>query len=188
MIPHWNAAGVIPPIMPGAPGHSPERSPYIVDISEVRAQFATTTERIKIIKGLLNYRKALYNVGIVSGFQWLDGSFMEDIETIELRPPKDLDVVTFFNLPSGHTQKSLSSIAGELFDNQYTKATFSIDSYFKVLGEKIEPRHVREISYWYSMWSHRRDRIWKGFVQVGLNPVIDKDEMLILETFNPGDL
>lgn len=186
MIPAWNMSGIIPPIRPGASGHSSERSPYVVDISEVRAQFTSTPERNKIIKGLLNYRRALYAIGIVSGFQWLDGSFMEDIESLESRPPKDLDVVTFLYLPIGDTQTSLNNKAGALFNNQFTKTTYFIDSYIKVLGEKTEPRHVREISYWYSMWSHRRDGLWKGFVQVDLNPVNDEEEILIIETFNPG--
>jgi hypothetical protein len=31
---------------------------------------------------------------------------------------------------------------------------------------------VTAVSYWHSMWSHRRNGLWKGFVQVD----ISKDE------------
>jgi hypothetical protein len=27
---------------------------------------------------------------------------------------------------------------------------------------------VTAVSYWYSMWSHRRNGLWKGFVQVDI--------------------
>ncbi|MDA1231040.1 MAG: hypothetical protein O2856_09720 [Planctomycetota bacterium] len=32
----------------------------------------------------------------MTGFQWLDGSFLEDIELGDGRPPRDLDVVTVY--------------------------------------------------------------------------------------------
>lgn len=32
---------------------------------------------------------------------------------------------------------------------------------------------IQRVSYWYSMWSHRRDGVWKGFVQVDLDPMQD---------------
>jgi len=28
---------------------------------------------------------------------------------------------------------------------------------------------VTAVSYWYSMWSHRRNGLWKGFVQVDIS-------------------
>lgn len=34
-------------------------------------------------------------------------------------------------------------------------------------------RDVKVIAYWYSLWSHRRDDSWKGFVQVDLDPEQD---------------
>jgi hypothetical protein len=37
----------------------------------------------------------------------------------------------------------------------------------------MEASSVRWISYWYSMWSHRRDGLWKGFVQVDLDSAQD---------------
>lgn len=79
MIPAWNMAGVIPPIRPGQPGESLDRSPYIASLTTVVDRFALSPERLKILNGLLNYRSALHALGLTNGFQWLDGSFMENI-------------------------------------------------------------------------------------------------------------
>jgi hypothetical protein len=64
-------------------------------------RFSSSPERIAILHSLLQFREELYKSGITSGFQWLDGSFMENIETLESRPPNDMDVVTFYHLPIG---------------------------------------------------------------------------------------
>jgi len=52
MIPKWNHVGALPPIWPGMQGHSIERSPYHVAVN-------FSEKRRIILKGLLNYRKAL---------------------------------------------------------------------------------------------------------------------------------
>ena len=50
MIPEWNNFGVLPPIRPGMPGHSKERSPYRVSINDVFDTFAFPRNE-KIQKG-----------------------------------------------------------------------------------------------------------------------------------------
>lgn len=188
MIPAWTMAGVLPPIRPGQPGHSADRSPYCVPLLEVVEQFSSSPDRIAILKGLLDYRTALHQLGLVSGFQWLDGSFMENVEIQELRSPKDIDVVTYFDLPSGETQATLFAKAGNLFSNRHVKATYLVDAYPDVLGELFSARHIRKISYWYSMWSHRRDGIWKGFIQVDLDPQEDVDARQVLSVLQAGGI
>jgi hypothetical protein len=174
-IPAWNNAGVLPPIRPAAPGSSPDRSPYAVDLVELVDHFSSTSspERVAILGGFLNFRAALHKAGIVRGFQWLDGSFLEQVELLERRPPRDMDVVTFFHLPDGRDQKSLVQGNPGLFDPKALKSTHTMDAYFFVLGDPTEAGHVKRISYWYSLWSHRRDWLWKGFVQVDLDPAQD---------------
>lgn len=179
-IPAWNSAGVLPPIRPNAPGHSLDRSPYIVDLAMVFDRFATSPERMTILDGLLRFRAGLHAAGITSGFQWLDGSFLEQIETLEGRPPKDMDVVTFFDLPRGQDQRSLVQHHGPLFDQKQVKENYAMDAYFIVLGQPTDRWQVRNIAYWYSMWSHRRDGLWKGFVQVELDPAQDGDARAVL--------
>lgn len=175
MIPAWNMAGVLPPIRPGQPGHSADRSPYSVTLSNVVEHFSSSPQRTAILEGLLSYRAELHKLGVIDGFQWLDGSFMEDVENQQSRPPNDVDVVTFFHLPSGENQKTLAIKAQQLFSQQYVKQNFLVDAYLQPLGEPTDARHIRQISYWYSMWSHRRDGIWKGFVQINLAPQEDID-------------
>jgi len=153
MIPEWNISGVLPPIRPGEAGHSHDRSPF----------------KVSILRGLLNFRKALYQTGIYQGFQWFDGSFLENVEILESRSPKDIDVVTFFQIPKGQNQTSLLAQAPGLFDPDQTKSNFKVDAYYCSLGEPATDTYVRQIAYWHSLWSHRRNGIWKGFVQVNLS-------------------
>jgi hypothetical protein len=110
---------------------------------------------------------------MVSGFQWLDGSYLEDVETQEDRPPRDMDVVTFYNLPMGQTQQSLFERYKELFDPDRLLTTYAVDAYFTMLGKPTDQQQVKNVAYWYSIWSHRRNGLWKGFVQVTMDPTQD---------------
>jgi hypothetical protein len=169
MIPDWNISAVLPPVRPGVPGHSPDRSPYRSAFSEVVEKFATSAPRIEILQGLLNYRIELRNRGVSSGFQWLDGSFMEHKEVLDSESPKDVDVVTFFHLPSGTDEATFSQTVIDLFDVANTKSRYHVDAYGCVLGVSFVESHVNTISYWYSMWPHRRNGLWKGFVQMDIS-------------------
>ena len=93
-IPGWNALGLLPPIDPELPA-SPCRSPYPVSLKDVVMRFSTSPERRAVLKGFLDYRRELHRIGIVDGIQWIDGSFLEDVEMIENRSPRDIDVVSF---------------------------------------------------------------------------------------------
>jgi hypothetical protein len=173
MLPLWTMEGVLPAVWPGQPGHSTLRSPYITDLAQIVQRFATSPKRIEILQGLFSFRAELHKHGIRSGFQWLDGSFMEHVEALETRDPKDIDAVTYFDLPVGETEESLDQKASHLFDHDGVKEAFHVDHYPVVLGGMIDADSIREISYWYSMWSHRRNGTWKGFVQVDLDPSQD---------------
>jgi hypothetical protein len=185
-IPDWNAQGVIPPIDVNDPA-SLARSPYQVALTDLILKFATSPERKKILEGFLRFRAALHNVGLTSGCQWIDGSFLEYVEIIAVRPPNDIDVVTFFSLPGGVTDEvALFAKDPTLFDQIQVKATYSVDSYFVGLdGDRISL--VRMTAYWYSMWSHRRNEAWKGFLEISLDPRDDADAgKLLLATATGG--
>lgn len=171
-IPEWNTAGVIPPIRPGAEGHSPDRSPYPTTMTELVLCYSTTPERRAILDGLLRYRAALHAIGLTRGFQWVDGSFLEETEVLEDRAPNDVDVVTFFELPNGMAgQEGLLEAGAAIWRRE--KAEYRVDAYYEELGQPVGRSEVQRISYWYSLWSHRRDGIWKGFLQVDLDPQHD---------------
>ena len=169
-LPDWDISGVMPPVRPGAEGHSSDRSPYQVSLVDLVHRFAVSEERTRLLRSLLNYHISLHEAGLVSGFQWLDGSYMEHVEVLENRPPRDIDVVTFFHLPNGMTQQSLAEAYPDIFNHNGVKEAFNIDSYYLPLGTSVEAISVRQLTYWYSMWSHRRTGQWKGFVQVDLSP------------------
>lgn len=172
--------GVLPPIRPGAKGNSPDRSPYIVDLSVFISHFCISQERKKILDGLIRFRHELHNMGMTSGFQWLNGSFSENVELIEKRGPNDIDVVTFYYLPSGEDQSTLISKAPDLFHSKHIKDKYFVDGYYIMLGDELDEVSVRLVNYWYSMWSHKRDNFWKGFVQVSLDPSADLAAAAIL--------
>jgi hypothetical protein len=105
-IPAYTIDGVLPPYVgPAGPGGAAEdMSPYVMTAIEVAATFATTDERKAILRGWLRHRAALRAVGFDRGFQWLDGSFVEN------KNPRDLDVVTFLYRPPGHGGGDLAKL------------------------------------------------------------------------------
>jgi hypothetical protein len=168
-IPDWTAEGVLPPLDVGNPTGS-NRAPYPVSLYDLVVRFGTTPARCSILDGYLRHRAALHANGYQAGFQWLDGSFMEDVETLEGRPPGDIDVVSFVQNPgvANPTPGDLNAL-----DHATAKARFKVDHYFVEL-EVVAPSEVAFWSaYWYSMWAHRRNRAWKGFLQVDLGPAED---------------
>ena len=172
-IPDWNSLGLLPPVDSVASPTSAARSPYPVSLKDVVMRFSTTPERRAIVGGFLRYRAVLREMGLVSGFQWLDGSFMEDVETLEQRAPNDIDVVSFVHVAEfapGTTDPS--TLMGPA-----AKVQFKVDAYFVEL-DALEPRQLASLSaYWYSMWAHRRNHAWKGYLQVELAADEDADAM-----------
>ena len=120
--------------------------------------------------GFLGFRDALQATGLVEGFQWINGSFLENVEEVEERNPRDIDVVTFFHLPDGEDQESLLQASPRLFDQQAMKADYHVDAYFVQLSTTAPESLVAQSTYWNSLWSHRRNGQWKGYLRVDLAP------------------
>jgi len=184
-IPDWNLHGVIPPFEPIDPTGA-VRSPYIVSLTDVVLRFAVTPERVEIMAGFLRYRQLLHTVGIVSGFQWLDGSFLEDVEMIRTAPPKDIDVTTFFHLPVGKTEgelvKELAKDYPILLDKVVIKQQYHTDGFLVGLDPNNLEFCMQQSHYWYGVWSHQRDTFrWKGFVQIDLDPQVDTPADVVLQ-------
>jgi len=138
-------------------------------MEEVVQRFALSPERIAIIRGLLAYRRDLRSNGVVDGYQWLDGSFVEDVEATRKRPPADVDIVTFSRLPVANTfiEKSAFLRAHQpLFSPRLTKINYKCDAYFVDLDKKPELL-VDDTRYWFGLFSHQRDTsLWKGMLKV----------------------
>lgn len=143
----------------------------------------------------MNYRAELHAAGLVVGFQWLDGSFLEDVERIERRDPGDIDTVSFYQMPAGQTQATLIAANQGLFpvnaaEFAALKKRLHVDAYTQQLDSvgpaaAVGSRLVATAAYWYSMWSHRRDLAWKGYVQVDLAPVEDAQTIAELIALPP---
>jgi hypothetical protein len=179
-IPRWTAEGVVPPIDLTDPA-SPNRSPYRVSLADFVLRFGTSRERCAIIRGLLRYRAAIHIAGLGRGFQWIDGSFLENVEVMESRPPNDVDTVTFYRLAPGDTQAIVLARGPNAFSHVRVKADFHVDGYLVGLDQPSE-RLVAGSAYWYSVWSHRRNQAWKGFVEIDLDPTDDAAASKLLAT------
>lgn len=191
MIPNLNESGVLPPFLPeSSPIFRAAVAPYQVSLRELVEHYASTNARKKILAGLLEYRRKLKQLGITSGFQWIDGSFTEDVEHIRNRGPSDIDLLTFAFRPNpsfmdGDLWTKFIETNGELFNPQFTKDNFLCDAYYVDLN--IHPIYlVKNISYWYGLFSHQKETfIWKGMLEVSLSENENEfDHLLELEVEN----
>ncbi len=177
-VPSWNAAGLLPPIDLNDPV-SRLRSPYLVGVVDFVAGLATTEERRVIVDGFLRYRAGLHALGFVDGFQWVNGSFCTNVETIEGRPPGDIDVVTFLHAPANMDRAAVVANNPQFFFSPLAKAQFHCDAYVVDFGGKPEAV-ANQAAYWSSVWGHTRVGTWKGFLQIPLNPDFDERAVNLL--------
>lgn len=99
---------------------------------------------------------------------------MEHKELLLGEAPKDVDVVTFFMLPEGKDEETFVLENPDLFDSNTIKLKYHVDAFPYRLGGELGAADIKQIAYWYSMWSHRRNGLWKGFVQVDLSTEEDE--------------
>jgi hypothetical protein len=153
--------------------------PYKVSAVEIIDRFAQSHERVQILRGWLAHRAALRQAGFAVGFQWLDGSFVED------KLPQDLDVVTFLyigapSFPDPNSAWTAVNQNGALFDRGAAKAKFYLDVFFIDLLDPAE-LVVDTARYFLGLFSHQRiTMIWKGMLQVRLEDDQDDSAALLL--------
>jgi hypothetical protein len=152
-------------------------SPYETTLPRIAGKLCGSNERKEIFRGLLNYRRELSNLGFTEGFQWLSGSFMEDIETLEKRHPNDVDLVTFCHRPATAKDdaawRAFSAANSGLLRSQFVKPVYKCDAFFVDL-DTVPKNVVNSSRYWFGLFSHRRTGIWKGLLQIPL-PVTQDD-------------
>ena len=166
-IPDFDHNLVLPPHL-GDPTISSDLSPYPVSTVDLCEKLATSDPRRAILRGFLNFRERLHTEGLHVGFQWIDGSFLENIETSEGRPPRDIDVVTFYWGYDHTFQTSLRAAFPEFSQPSLAKANFSVDHYPVDAG--FSPSFTIESTrYWSQLFSHNRDAVWKGMLTIPLN-------------------
>lgn len=177
-LPSFTIDGVLPPFVgPDGPGGGAEDlSPYVVTALEMVRTLGKTPERRTILDGWLRHRAAMRAIGFDRGFQWLDGSFVED------KQPQDLDVVSFLYRPPGvRDRDALAAMMHanlDLFLRPRVREVYSLDSFSIDLDGSPEGL-VGTSRYFLSLFSHRRgDNLWKGMLQVRLEDAADDDAAL----------
>ena len=74
-IPDWDVRGLLPVKHPV----TLLESPYIISSEQLVAAMGTTPERRRLLRGWLDLRRELYGIGLVAGWQWVNGSFVENV-------------------------------------------------------------------------------------------------------------
>lgn len=169
-VPAWDSDGYIPAIWPGERGTSSARAPYVVSLPDLVALYGHTAHRRRLLTGFLQYRSLLHRAGLVRGFQWIDGSFVRNVEQDPEHghAPRDIDVVTLFYIPEGATAESLDSEFPMLGDFTALEEAYLVDAYYVQLNQVATEVIVERTVYWYSLWSHTDEGRWKGYLQVDL--------------------
>lgn len=182
-LPSFDLRGLLPPFV-GADATTPDRSPYWVTMPELVGAFGTTPHRQQLLRNLIAYRALLAQGGYVGGIQFIDGSFVENVEALESRNPGDIDVFSILNAPPRYlTDPTAWQATGlpfwnaEVADRNLNKQRFSLDTYAVLFEERqAQPMNlISDIIYWYGLFSHQRDTFaWKGFAGLALDPAADQ--------------
>ncbi|MFD2579995.1 DUF6932 family protein [Novosphingobium colocasiae] len=178
LIPPFNLNGVLPPFVGGTPGAQMAwSSPYnCTAIELVQRFFPHPATGVDYYKDCSSFVLNCVKKGIVSGFQWLDGSFTEDVEA-DGRQPNDIDVVTLayrpeslaLNLQGWRDFVHEQGNGGIFFDRTRNREEFTCDTFFVDLNS-VPYLVARQAAYWSGLFSHRRETFqWKGMLALPLH-------------------
>lgn len=178
-VPDFDHNGVIPPHIGNHATNPAFMSPFACTNAELCAKLGNTNERRQILLGFFQLRQALRQLGVASGFQWLDGSFTEDAERVRGRAPRDIDVVTFFEPQISPLTPPDPGLIHVITNHNATKAQYHVDHIMVPLAPT--PDRVRDarqlvenVRYWFGLFSHRRDDdVWKGMLLLELDTVVE---------------
>ena len=102
---------------------------------ELVRHFGFSPERRRILRGLIAYRTALAAGGFTQGFQLIDGSFSEDCEGLRNRPPSDIDILSYLEMPADYAADldayrnvGVQFLMTEMMGRP-AKETFAVDAY-----------------------------------------------------------
>ena len=176
MIPPFNHNNVLPPYLGINPASCDALSPYQCSIMEFCQRFAISDKRILILKGFILFRLKCYDIGITNGFQWIDGSFIEDIMASDNREPNDIDVVSFlFGLRANpNLIIEITNKFQEFLNPALSKMNYHVDHY-PVEADLSPIATISAVKYWNQLFGHNRKGIWKGMVEIPFCPTNAED-------------
>jgi hypothetical protein len=185
-LPPFDIRGLLPPVNDvneiGA-----DRSPYFCSMTTLCSALGTSDHRKWLLRNLINYRSLIASDDYIEGIQFIDGSFVEDIEKTEDRNPNDIDVFSILIPPAKYGNANnlwkttgIKFFVDEIIDNTKNKSRYNLDCYGVLLGQQNYIDFLKSAVYWYSLFSHKKvSREWKGFVAVPLNA---NDDLAALAT------
>ena len=167
MILPFNHNHVIPPYLGTDSSLPGNQSPFKTDIMELCQHFATSKARVDILKGYVEFRMQCVVCGI-TGFQWIDGSFVENVEMRESRDPHDIDVISFIFNVTPVTIDNIKNKFTEFVDPRQSKYRYSVDHYV-VQADSDPMTTINGVKYWNQLFGHNRNGVWKGMLQLPLS-------------------
>jgi hypothetical protein len=186
-LPHFDARGLLPPISGGDDTNS-DRSPYFCTMTELCSAMGSSDHRKLLLRNLIDYRAVIASDDFIDGVQFINGSFVENIELTEGRDPNDIDVFSilmppqkYVNAPALWQSNGIAFWQNEIADNPKNRVRFSLDVYGLIVNVANLGLFLRQSLYWYSLFSHKKSsREWKGFVAVPLNVIDDQTALAVL--------
>jgi hypothetical protein len=155
VVPAFTADGVLPPGRHAA---------TIEEIEDALVRrFGAGSLRRLLFQGWAARHRALRQ--LLPVIEWVDGSFVEAKQT-----PRDVDVVTF--LPDDAVARLSSADLRHLerlFEREHNRQRFHCDVYGVAEYGGGDPRYgafEAARRYWDRQWSHRRDGLEKGYLEV----------------------
>ncbi len=189
-IPAWTEDGILPPNRYMAdPVNRAGMSPFKCSIDQFVMRFMhhpspeDWDHRRGLMALFLDYRHIARRLGL-TGFQWVWGSFVENVESFRERPhpPQDIDLVNFAYLPVVDGQQVSQFELSQNPDfpqlvKPLAKERFHCDTRFIFLDTTDPEYLVDQCRYWITVASHRRITLqWKGSVRVELSADEYEDE------------
>lgn len=137
-------------------------------MAEIAERFGTTAERKRLLLNFLDFRQKIRDAGMMKAFQWVDGSFVEDVENGLGRPPKDIDV---FTVCWGYKDFFFDQFVltfPEFSDRAAVKRKYNVDHLF------LDADHDRLLTIDFTrfvtqLFSHNRNQVWKGILKIDVD-------------------
>ncbi len=178
-IPDWDDAGCLPYTV-----NRIKFSPYQVSSETFVKRFAKTPERQKLLNDWLTYRRRLSEY-VSFGFQWINGSFVEDVEKKRGCPPNDIDLVDFIMLSKPLTADQY----------KHLKKPYKLDCFMVKLPtlEELTQFPSGGLQEWYNLfvdqtacwnlqWGHSQDNESKGYLKIPFSEEDDKKALDYLQS------
>lgn len=176
MIPPFDHNNVLPPYLGENITDPFTMSPYPSDIMELCRVFATTPRRVAILKGLVRFRLRCTEQGI-SGRQWIDGDFVENLEAEGQEPQHVVAVSLIYKLADDHNRRVLRDFP-EFADPRLSRQNYLVDHQMFIIN--LSPEYtVLWSKYWNLLFGHNRRGVWKGMLEIPLYDNSAYDQMAL---------